>query len=348
MIIGACGYGGTGSSAAVDFLKEFNCVQTITRAEAQYAFKVDGLQDLEYHLVKQFSRQMSGDQAIARFLYAAKYARTPIVKRIVRSPKEYLRITNEYVDSLVQTTWKGIDNADYETGNLLKSMVVLGLKKLWIPFYETHTGKLYTAWPMRKMYLSIEPEDFYEKTKKYTHDLLAAAGADFRKMIVLDQPFEGNAPWQSFPFFEDPKAIVIDRDPRDLYLASSYQWPKDGTFMPRRDPEAFVWYFKQQRKNQQDLNNHENVLFLRLEDMIFDYEKSSERIMAFLGLKKEQHKKPKKYFNPELSIKGTQLYKKITGHEKELEYVERELKDFLFPFEEYALSEQNNDLYYIP
>ena len=347
MIIGACGYGGTGSSAAVDFLKEFDCVQTLTRAEAQYAFKVDGLQDLEYHLVKQYSRQMSGDQAIARFLYAAKYAKTPIVKRIVKSPKEYLRITQEYADSLVQATWQGIDNADYETGNLLKSMAVLVFKKIIIPFYEKHTGKLYNAWPMRKMYLSIEPEEFYEKTRKYTHNLLKAAGADFKKMIVMDQPFEGNAPWQSFPFYDNPKAIVIDRDPRALYLAASYQWPKDGTFMPRRDPEAFVQYFKQQRKYQKELNDHKNVLFLRLEDMIFDYDKSAKKIMDFVGLKKEHHKTKFKYFKPDLSIKGTQLYKKMPGHEKELEYIEKELSDFYFPFEDYKKAEKNNELFYI-
>lgn len=51
MIIGACGYGGTGSSAVKDFIKEFDNVQTLDRAECQYAFKVDGLQDLELHII---------------------------------------------------------------------------------------------------------------------------------------------------------------------------------------------------------------------------------------------------------------------------------------------------------
>ena len=52
MIVGACGFGGTGSSAVKDLLKEFENIQVLDRAESMFAFKVDGLQDLEYHLVK--------------------------------------------------------------------------------------------------------------------------------------------------------------------------------------------------------------------------------------------------------------------------------------------------------
>lgn len=347
MIIGACGYGGTGSSAIVDLLREFDCTQALIRAEMQYAFKVDGLQDLEYHLVKQYSRHMSGDMAIKRFMYAAQYANTPFVKKIVKSPKVYLDITNEYIHSLVQASWCGLDNVDYEIGNVLKSFIILIYKKFIIPFYEKYTGKLFHFWPMRKMYLSIEPDEFYEKTRNYTHKILEAAGADFTKMIVLDQPFEGNDPTQSFPFFENPKAIVVDRDPRDLYMAASYQWP-DGTFMPRRDVVAFVEYFKRQRMNQSMLNSKDNVLFVKLEDMIFNYEVTKQRIMSFLELEESSHIEPLKYFNPNYSIKGTQIYKKIKGHSKEIEYIERELKDYIFPFEDYELSKTNESLIWIP
>ncbi|MCM1180024.1 MAG: hypothetical protein NC347_07190 [Clostridium sp.] len=344
MIIGACGYGGTGSSAILDFMKEIKDTQVFDRSEFQYAFKVDGLQDLEYHLVTKFSRQMSGDQAIKRFKYAVKYANTPIVKKPLKNPKKYIEISNKYVDSLVQATWLGIDNADFETGNLLKSIIVLAYKKIIIRHFESLTGKLFRLWPMRTMYLSIHPDDFYKKTKNYTNEILREMGADFKKKIVLDQPFEGNDPTQSFPFFEDPIAFVIDRDPRDLYLAASYQWPVDGTFMPRRDPVAFVQYYKRQRWNQNDLNQKKGVMFLRLEDMIFNYDDSRLKILDFLNLENKDHIYPKKYFNPDISMKTVQLYKKIPGHDDEIKYIEEQLTDFLFPFEDYELSKYNTDL----
>ena len=54
-IIGACGCGGAGSSPIKNFLKEFDNTQVLDCAKSMFDFKVDGLQDLEYHLVKQYA-----------------------------------------------------------------------------------------------------------------------------------------------------------------------------------------------------------------------------------------------------------------------------------------------------
>jgi len=343
MIIGACGYGGTGSSAVKDYLKEFTNVQVLDRAECQYAFKVDGLQDLEYHLVKQYSRHMSGDYAIERFKAASQFANTPKVKKIYIDKKKFLKDTNEFLKSIVQAEYLGFDNADYENCSLLKSIVILGFKKFIIPIYEKKTGKLYVSWPMRKMHVSINPTAFYENAQKYMMKILENGGADFSKTIILDQPFEGNNPTQSFPFFEDPIAIVVDRDPRDLYMAASYQWP-DGTFMPRRDPKAFVQYYRMQRKNIHLEEEKSKVLRLNLEEMIFDYENATKKIMNFVGFNESQHIYPKKYFNPDRSIKGSQVYKKIPGHHEEIKYISEALSEYLFDFDSYESSKNNTEL----
>jgi hypothetical protein len=343
MIIGACGYGGTGSSAIKDFLKEFENVQVLDRAESQFAFKVDGLQDLEYHLVKQYSRQMSGDVAIKRFREASRYANTPFVKKLYLDPKRYKKDTDEFINSLVQTTYRGMDNFDYETGNTFKSIVYLGFKKFIIKYYEKLTGKLYKGWPMRNMSVSICPEDFYEKSKMYIQKILENAGGDLSKIIVLDQPFEGNNPTQSFPFFEEPYAIVVDRDPRDLYMASSYQWP-DGMFMPRRDVNAFIEYYRKQRTNINYSADNECVLRINLEALIFDYENTSKKVIDFLGFNEKNHIEPKKYFDPQRSIKGSQIYKKIKGHETEIEQIEKELSEYLFNFDAYEASKTNTEI----
>lgn len=202
MIIGACGYGGTGSSAIKDFLKEFDGIQVLDRAESMFSFQVDGLQDLEYHLIKQYSRQFSGDAALARFLYKAQYAKVPFVKKLYIDPQKYLKDTEEFVESLTQASFYGMDNVDYETGNFLKSFCYLCMKKFVIKYYEKITGKIYTAWPMRKIRISINPSEFYENCKKYTNKIIENGGGDFSKIIVLDQPFEGNNPSQSFPFLK--------------------------------------------------------------------------------------------------------------------------------------------------
>ena len=67
MIIGSCGYGATGSSVLTDLLREFDDVQVYDEFEFVLAYMVDGLEDLEYHLMKQYAKNCSGDYAIERF-----------------------------------------------------------------------------------------------------------------------------------------------------------------------------------------------------------------------------------------------------------------------------------------
>lgn len=343
MIVGVCGFGGTGSSAAKDFIKEFENVQTIDRAEAMFAFKVDGLQDLEYHLMKQYSRHMSGDAALNRFIRQSKYAKMPIVKKIYLNPKQYKKDTIEFVEKITQVKYKGIENVDYENGPNLNCFLKLISKKIIGKCLEKITKKTYKGWPFRTIRVSIKPENFYDASKEYMNKILLNAGADFNKIIILDQPFEGNNPTQSFPFFNDAYAIVIDRDPRDLYMAASYQWP-DGQFMPRQNVEKFVEYYKRIRENIDYSKDTDRVLRIRLEDMIFNYEKTTKKIMNFLNLKEENHINPKKFFNPLRSIKGSQIYKKIPGHEEEIKYIEENLKEYLFNFDKYELSKLNTEI----
>ena len=94
------------------------------------------------------------------------------------------------------------------------------------------------------MYYSVEPENFYEEAKKYINNILEAMGVDLSRPVCLDQPFEGNAPQQSFPFFDDPYAVVIDRDPRDLYLAGKYTKDPNFKFTPKKNVDDFIIYYK--------------------------------------------------------------------------------------------------------
>lgn len=334
MIIGVCSYGGTGSSAVVDLLKEYNELQVLGNAEFQYAFQPDGLEDLEYHLVKQHSRHMSGDVAIHRYINSTvKWAETPLVHKTIE-PKIFKKITYNYVNSLIQDEWIGIDNSDYMTKSVLKNSIVLGFKKIVFPVFEKITKKSWDVWPARGMYLSINPEDFYEKTQTYTTELLEAAGASFEKPVVLDQPFEGDAPEQSFPFFKDPKAIVVDRDPRDLWILAKYagNWTGEGRFMPRKDVKTFVNYYKKLRENTQR-NNSNDVIIINFEDLVYEYDTTVKKIENFLSI--NEHVNPKKYFDPSVSINNTRLMDRYPQSKADIDYIEKNLTNYLYDFSKY-------------
>lgn len=335
MLLGICGYGFTGSGAVVGLLKEYEEPQVFSNAELQETFKVDGLQDLEYHLVKQYSRHISGDAAIKRFKEVRGFNRTPILKKTIPA-REYIRISDEYINSIIQEEWYGVDNIDYSTKFPLYNFLVLVIKKVFFPFYEKATGQAYKHWPARKMYLCINPEDFYEKTKIYTDNLMKAMGADLSKDIVLDQVFEGNRPENSFLFFRDARAIVVDRDPRDVFLLAKHgkRSSAETRFMPRENVNVFVNYYKKIRPMHTD-DSSGKVLRIRFEDLIYNYESTCRLIEEFTGYK--NHKFPKKYFDPAISVYNTQLFHnpKYCHDMEDIRFIEKELKEYLYPFEQY-------------
>lgn len=329
MIIGACGYGATGSSIITDLLREFDDVQVFDDFEFSFTYRVDGVEDLEYHLMKQYAKSISGDAAIKRFLYAARYIKTPFIHKPT-DDKKYMQIINKYVDSITQTKFRGMESIDIISGNVLKNTINLGMKKIILPrFIEKRRGRASFGWPNRDIYVSVEPENFYDASKEYIQDILKAMGADLKKPIVLDQPFEGNAPWNSFKFYDDPKAIIVDRDPRDLYLEAKHTLIAEGRFIPHQDVNSFCEYYRRIRTNR-PTEDTDQILLLRFEELMYNYDECIEKIILFCDL--EEHVRKKMYFNPARSVNNTQLIRKYPDDLNDIKYIEEELNEYLFPF----------------
>lgn len=332
MIIGSCGYGATGSSVVTDFVREFDDIQIFDDFEFSFTYRVDGLQDLEYHLMKQYAKNISGDAAIKRFLYAANYIKTPLIHKPCDS-KEYMRIVNKFIDSIVQTKFKGIETIDIVSGNVTRNIFALGMKKKLMKFFiERWTKKPCYLWPYRDIYVSVEPENFYEAAKQFIRDILKAMGADFSKPIVLDQPFEGNAPQNSFKYFDDPIAVLVDRDPRDLFLETKRHGFYEGRFIPIDDVKKFVEYYRRIHTGR-PMEATDRILPIRLEDMIYKYEETTAKVIDFCKLGK--HVRKRQFFNPDRSVNNTQLIRRYPDEQANVEYIEKELPEFLFHYEQY-------------
>lgn len=336
MIIGSCGFGGTGSSVLTDLLREYDDVQIFDDFEFTLAYKVDGLQDLEYHLMKQYAKDISGEYAIKRFLDSSKCYYVPFINKPCPGSKFYL-LSKEFVNRITQIKYKGMQTVDVLSGKTVRDFFAFASKKIVMPKIITRmTGKRSYIWPCRNIYYSVEPSNFYEEARKYVQNVILAMGADLDKPICLDQPFEGNVPEQSFPFFEDPYAVVIDRDPRDLYFDYKYSVKSpDGKFAPHTTVQDFVTYYKNMRRV--EYPKHDRVLRLNFEALIYDYDNSIRKIEKFLHL--GMHIRKREIFNPDRSINNTQLLRLHPDDKEEVDYIERELREFLFPFEKYPMPE---------
>lgn len=336
MIIGACGFASTGSSAVSDYLKEFEENQVFDRFEFTIPYLPDGLEDLEYHLMQHTCRDDSCGIAIPRFRRYAKKMLIPTLMRNYHVSQEQLEeIVEKFIQSIVQLEWKTIKRTDvllnsswffYRFGERM-------MKRRILPRIQRKVGHVVYLWPCRKVEVSIYPENFEEAARQFIRNILTLIGADLNKNIVLDQPFLGSNPVRSFRFYDNPKAIVVDRDPRDNYLFTKLVLYKTENIMPVNDVKTFVKYYRLFRDNHPYKQPNDNVLCIHFEDMVYNYENTTEKIRDFCHL--PQNPSPKSIFDPNLSMANTQLYLRYPEYAADIEYIKKELPEYLFDFDKY-------------
>lgn len=348
MIVSTCSFGSSGSSAVTDYLAECDDAYVFDKIEFTIVTECDGIEDLEYHLMMRNSRQSGSVNAIQRFNKRVNSHLKGWNKRSGIS-KEYVRkITDEYIDSLTQVRYKSfsprIDKPHSELlqtylGNaIIRQRIIYRLEKKKI---LTHNVDFY---PLDYINISIKPENFYDTTKLYLKKLLTGMGCDFSKdLVVLDQAFSGNDPAKSFPFFDDVRAVVVDRDPRDMYIFAKKVLLSKGRFMPTDSVENFIAYYRSLRDGQPYKKANPYVLSIKFEDMIYNYEKTVNRIDQFLGI---QNHHRKTIFVPEMSAANTCLIRKFPEFADDVKKIEEELSEYLFDFDKYETIESSNGMFF--
>lgn len=335
MILGICGYGYTGSGAVLDFLKGFSSC-SISPYDFEFAFPYvpHGLQDLENAIMEQGTRFFSSDVAIKEFRRLIKKYNVPrgVYRQVMG--ERFWRHAEDFLQSIIQVEWSGYSWDDYILASPFRHTVRFRLISRWIAFYESHTGKRYRLPKSDRMYLSVSPENFDEKIRLYVKNLLIDLQYDLNKIVVLNQPFDVNDPLRSMKYFEDPYAILVDRDPRDLYVLAKKHLKSKGSFIPSDRVEDFIAYHRLVRKRNVS-SDAQNILRLRFEELIYDYNATMEKIMLFTGLDAPDQNHVGT-FDPQKSINNTQLFLKYPELRADIEMIERELPEYLFPFTQYA------------
>lgn len=127
----------------------------------------------------------------------------------------------------------------------------------------------------------------------------------------------------------DIKVVIVDRDPRDIYLLEKEIW--HGTIAPAESAELFCKWYRWTREIAKN-NMGGNVLKIRFEDLIFNYQETVDKVLDHFEIPFHNHTQKKKYFDPARSIVNTRLWKTIQGHEQDIQYIEQELLEYCYPF----------------
>lgn len=332
MLVGVSGFGSTGSGAVMDFLREFDEVGAGHNLELSFIYDPNGILELENRLVLNPIRFYSADAGIKSFrkiIYSYDLER--YVKKYM-SLDEFRSISDDYINDLVTLKYEGgLWHYDRRQVGKIKYFFKYILGHKYLRIFDKINKKQPKKFFNDCMYITVHGEEFYEATRKYTSRLISTmAGAD-KEIIALDQPFPSNNPESCFKFFEQKcKAIVVNRDPRDVYLISkmnSRGW--EMRFTPTDTVEEFICFYKDQMNTIKEYSN--DVLYVQFEDLIYDYENGTAKIKDFLGLK--NHKTPKSHFDPAVSIANTQMFLRYPELSEDIKKIEDNLQEFLYDFD---------------
>lgn len=323
-IITCISFHSTGSSVVDDIFKEFdNCVSAPSDIECRFLQDPDGISDLEYNLVDNPHRLNSGF-AIKRYeKFVKKYNHT--YKFIFGD--RWLEASKDYIKSLITVEYKGFWFRDLELMPT-KDIFLYYLKRIinLIKHPMKRISGYYVNCPNESFYhTNITKEQFIERTKVYINKLCAILNEKNVPFLLLDQCVPTSNIDRYTKYFDDIKVIVVDRDPRDVYIEHKHN--KDHV-LPST-PEEFCEVYIDHRSVFKN-SNKSNVLYMRFEDFIYHYEESLNELINFVGQDKEKHINKNKFFKPEVSQKNTQLWVKYPQYQEDIKIIEERLADYLY------------------
>lgn len=340
--IAVTGYFGTGSSAVLDLLKEYSVVSRVPIDRKVYEHVLfyisGGLFDL-CSIITRGNVHLRADSAIHNFIDSMnrlnQYEFTWFGSYHNQFGNGFLDIVNDFVKSISEQQ-DGIN-----VNHCIKSRISVysTMRSAFAKYFmrkDRHLPIYANLYDKKPVFLSLpSEEEFYSAARKFTSSYLNLFPIKERTSIRVFDHLIWPQQIDAFEkcFDENIYFIVVERDPRDLFLLCKYLYTKNGVkpYFPT-DPHKFVDFWKRLIV---PCYANKNVIRIHFEDLIYNYEDTVKQIEKKLGLSPQDHNDLFKHLNPKQSIENTQVFLAKPDWEKEVEYIKESLSDYLyaFPFE---------------
>ena len=331
-IVSVAGYGSTGSSAVVNLLEEFdNC--NVMGGEFRVIQDPDGIEDLCYNLSNSWGWNRS-DAYIRRFI---KY--TNIVGRRISLTQygehlnkafnyNFFKYRDEFLDSIVDTSWKGHwFYHDYHERNFIE-VIIENIKRSLSWHFGFSREWLRRNTKMSKTYFVRSDVKIYEEAQILLKKLFSEFDTN-SEFLIFDQMI---LPYHMKKFkllIPNLRQIVVDRDPRDVYLdARNY-----NAYPITNNIDSFISFYQTARSVSPIKNDNEN-LNIKFEDLIYNYERTIEIIRNYLRLNEENHISKFSRFDPNVSIKNTKTWLRESDSKtlSDINIIENKLQKWCYDF----------------
>lgn len=329
-LITCASYFGTGSSALTDLMSEYDTVHPNNEFEFRFIHEPDGVRDLEYHLVQNHNREVSGT-ALKRFVKLVKFNSGTWFNKKYEAyfHGKYNEISQKYIEDLTDFKYKGFWAFDLANRSRFSYYFISIFNKINIKM----NAKKASVLPKEITYCSHPSEEkFINATQEYTHSLMKVLNSDNKEYMVVDQLVPSSNTIDCLRYFKDDlKVFVIDRDPRDVYILCKTRWRYDRLF-PRDSVESWCKWFRYVRESGTN-DNDSRIMNLRFEDFIYHYEETVKKVEQFVGLDSKDHTKQFTRLNPKRSVVNTQIFKRDKRFEDDIKKIEKLLPEFLYDFD---------------
>lgn len=315
--VAVTGYFATGSGAVVDLLREYNSIDDggLPGYEHLFLYTVDGVFDTIDYLTYR-NNLFHSNIAIDRFRRRMKelndidYSWYGGLKYLCGD--QFINAVERFITKITDHTserdWYGkFQGRKTTVSRIIKDAGAVFLKGRRI----THSfGTEIRILPNGGEYSFADQKRLNEAVLDLVNDYIEFLYPDKDGRTVLLNHFL--LPQDTFRLDEclppDMKMIIVDKDIRDLYIFNKYIWNEWGekSFFPT-NIEQFMSFTRAYR-NTVKMIDHERILRVQFEDLIYYYDRELKRIEEFLGISRDSHTNIKKYFNPQKSIKNTQLF----------------------------------------
>lgn len=328
------GFHGSGSSAVVDLLKEYEGFYDCG-AEIRTICDPYGIKNLEQVLVddwdwinasaaisdfldlaKKCSRQGGGRNLFSRF--GLNYSKTINSK--------FMEITYRYVNKLTDFTY----TRDFYYHKAKKKYWKYVFDRCrFAAEYYTH-GKL--KWANRKQisYFSKPTrEQFSKATQEYFDELFADIIKQKNiKYVILDLAIAPRDALLMYRYFRKAKMIIVERDPRDI-LANLL---KRGTYCEDWETKEGGGNFVMWQKAMRDgIPEDKNIMTVHFEDVVLNTNQTVHELANFIGFDESKHEYPNEFFRPEISSKNIGYWQDYMESNKDaMEVIIREMNQYFY------------------
>lgn len=340
LFLSVTGYYGSGSSAIVDFLNGYRTCAIASPTdiyEHTPFYMPGGLFDLAGLLLSPYVSPYTSDKAINAFIACAKRLNNNNFGWF-GSYKHYYG--DEYMNMVDKFVRKIAVERDRNNASHVKSVKFSPIKVLLQIAAKVVYNRKVHKWGRNYVY-DKEPgffslpteEEFYEAAKEYTlhYMKMCSVGDSVNIFDHLIWPQQSKVVDRLFP--DNFKVIIVDRDPRDVFLLNKYFWFKPPVstappFFPTEEP----LFIDEWRRTVVLKKNTNNVLHVQFENFVYNFNEEKARIEAFLGLDSTDYDYTKSLFDPSKSIENTQIFRFSPQWDNEVAVISKSLSEYLYDF----------------